>query len=366
MFQLKDFPSIAASMFNYAKATQDKLTDFNVGSVARTMLESPAIEIEELYQRIFAGIMEAIPVAIYRGFNFQTLDSSAARGFVRVRFLMPLETAITVPAGTVFTSATTGLNFLSDLPVTAAAGAVEIVIPVTCAETGSAGNLAADTIGSVRNYNFPTGSQIGNDPISSGHDQETEEERKSRFADFVRSLSRGTLESVLFAASIAKVKSASGIVVEFVARIASREEAGHVDVYLYGSNGLASDALVAEAQRLIDGYYDNGTPVPGYRPAGVRVLVRKMEERSVNIAMNLRMMPGVTLTDAITAQIRTLLVAEFDRVESGGTLYMRRLTDAALSVGGVQEAFSADNANILCGVNEALRLNQLLLTVIHA
>ena len=367
MFQLKDFPSIAASMFNYARATQDKLTDFNVGSVTRTLLESPAIEIEELYQRIFAGIMEAIPVAIYRGFNFAILDASSARGFVRVRFAIPLEHAISVPEGTVFASSATGTSYISDQAVTVPVGASETLIPVTCSETGSRGNVPADAINSAKNYNFPSGSQVGNEPISSGRDQESDEERKARFADFVRSLSRGTLESVLFAASIAQVKSETGITLEFVARISSREEAGHVDVYLYGSNGVASDDLITAAQQLIDGYYEtDGTHVPGYRPAGVRVAVQKMHERLVAVTLNVPMMPGVSLTDSLIAQIKTLLVAEFGRVESGGTLYMRRLTDAALAVDGIQESFSSNNANVLCATNEALRLGQLTVSVIDA
>jgi hypothetical protein len=54
-FQLKDFVSIVAAMLNRAKATQSRLTDFEVGSVARTLIEAPAIEIEQLYQRMFAG-----------------------------------------------------------------------------------------------------------------------------------------------------------------------------------------------------------------------------------------------------------------------------------------------------------------------
>jgi hypothetical protein len=36
-FQIKNFVSIVAAMVNHMRATQDKITDFNVGSVARTL-----------------------------------------------------------------------------------------------------------------------------------------------------------------------------------------------------------------------------------------------------------------------------------------------------------------------------------------
>jgi len=81
-FQIKSFAAIAASMINYARATQDEITDFSVGSVARTIMEAPAIEIEELYQRMLAGILEAIPVSVYRAFGFDPLEAAPARGYV--------------------------------------------------------------------------------------------------------------------------------------------------------------------------------------------------------------------------------------------------------------------------------------------
>ena len=82
-FQLKDFPSIAASMVNHARAIQNKLTDFNIGSVARTMLEAPAVEIEEQYQQMFIGLKEGIPVATYSSFGFEKRAAEPAVGVIR-------------------------------------------------------------------------------------------------------------------------------------------------------------------------------------------------------------------------------------------------------------------------------------------
>ena len=81
--QLKNFVSITASLINYIKAAQTTLTDFNVGAVVRTMLEACAREIEELYQQMFLGLKDAIPVAVYNAFGFSALTAQPATGIIR-------------------------------------------------------------------------------------------------------------------------------------------------------------------------------------------------------------------------------------------------------------------------------------------
>jgi hypothetical protein len=65
-FKMKTFPQILASLINWFSSAQDTVTDLNVGSVARTLLEAPASEISEVYFRIFKSIDEAQAEAIYR------------------------------------------------------------------------------------------------------------------------------------------------------------------------------------------------------------------------------------------------------------------------------------------------------------
>jgi hypothetical protein len=49
LFQLKNFTSIAGAMINHMRGTQSDITDFVIGSKARTLVEAPAIEMDELY-----------------------------------------------------------------------------------------------------------------------------------------------------------------------------------------------------------------------------------------------------------------------------------------------------------------------------
>lgn len=366
-FQLKDFVSIAASMVNYAKATQDKVTDFNVGSVARTMLEAPAIEIEELYQRMFAGIMDAIPVAIYRAFGFAALEETAARGSVAVEFGVPIEVGFTIPAGTIFRAPDSGLTYLSAAPVSVERGDTAVWLTVVSTAAGAAGNIEAGAIREVVNFELPTGARVVSAAITSGRDGEKDEERLARFNDFIQSLNRGTLSSVLYAASQAAIKSDAGVIVEFVTRVGKREEAGHVDVYIYGSNGMPSNELIAAAQRIIDGYYEeDGTAVPGYAPAGNKIKVVRMQERRIDVRLLVDTLSPTLRSEATKVEIRARIEAEFGRVEAGGLLRVDQLTDAALGAAGVRAVYSSNSENVVCGEGEVLILGDLDVEWINA
>jgi hypothetical protein len=103
-FQIKNFTSIVAGMINHGKSVSQKIDDWNPGSVARTLIEAPAVEISELYQQIFNGIREAIPVAIYNSFEFPRLSAVAANGYVTVN-ISPQSTGQTIASGVVFAAA---------------------------------------------------------------------------------------------------------------------------------------------------------------------------------------------------------------------------------------------------------------------
>ena len=52
-FQIKSFNDIVLSQINHARSVTEKITDFAPGSVARTLMEAPAVEVEELYLQMF-------------------------------------------------------------------------------------------------------------------------------------------------------------------------------------------------------------------------------------------------------------------------------------------------------------------------
>lgn len=366
-FQLKDFVSISASMTNYAKATQDALTDFNVGSVNRTILESSAIEIEELYQRVFAGVMEAIPTAIYRAFQFDLLQAQVAHGTLLVTYLAPPMADFTIPSGTAFKATTNDKSYLTTEDVLVQAGSAVSYITVACAESGAAGNLEAGTQLEAANYRLPAGATVVSAAILNGTDGENDTERLARFKDFIQSLNRGTLHSVLYAASTAVRRSSPGVVLETVAKIGKREQPGFVDIYIWGSNGFPSDALVTSAQLRVDGYLqEDGTYVPGYAPAGVLVVVSKMARRAVDVRVSVQMFSENLQTDSAKLAMREQLKTALEALGAGNTLTIDQQTNAVLSVAGVRQATMLGGENFICAAHETLTIGDLVVEWVDA
>lgn len=353
MFQIKDFASITLSQINHARAVTSKITDFQPGSVARTLLEAPAVEIEELYLQMLLGLRDAIPVATFLSFGFNKLPSARAVGYVSVTAVSPLESNRPIPAGTTF-STPDGRVYATLADTVWLAGSTSIILQVAHERAGVAGNVAAGVITS--SGAFGVGFTISNQAISNGRDEETDAEREARFADFVRSLSRGTVTACLYAARSTRLLAPDGTITEYVMRAGLDEQAGYVRIYIYSNLGIPSLELLAEGQRVIDGWRDEetGTVMPGYRAAGVRVDMLPMVERSVPLAFQVGMFSGYELTPAVIQRLRDIASDSVRNVQPGTTLWLGTLVEQLLAAPGVRSVVPASNENINCAVNEAL------------
>ena len=353
MFQIKDFASIAAAEINHARAVTKKITDFAPGSVARTLMEAPAVEIEELYMQMFLGLREAIPVATFKSFGFDKLPAAFAVGYVSVSTDTPLPQDLLIPAGTVFSSSD-GRSYASTHDVTWLAGAIHIKIQVRCTTVGLAGNIAAGSITS--SPFFDATYTVSNQLIETGRDVETDAEREVRFAEFIQSLSRGTVEACSYAAKQSVVLDADGNRLEYVTRIGLEESGGRVRIFLYSSTGAPSAGLLADGQARMDGTKsgENGTSTAGFRAAGIRVDVLPMTERDVSLSIKVEMLPGYALNAAVEQQLDDIFAASIRSVQPGATLYLGTLVDAMLASAGVKAIVPTSTENIICGVNEVL------------
>lgn len=352
-FQIKDFVSIVASMLNHMRGTTTKITDLQPGSVSRTLVEAPAVEIEELYLQIFNGLREAIPVATFKSFGFDKLPAAYARGFVSVSRATAPDTAFTVPTGTTFT-ATDGRAYMSTQDVLWPSSETSVRIPVIAEAAGIAYNISSGSI--VSSTSFDSSYTISNAAINNGRDVETDAEREARFATFIGSLSRGTVFACLSAAASATVTDEEGNIQEYVTRYGYTEIAGYVKIFVYSSAGLPTSQLLVQGQRIIDGWEDADTGVitPGYRSGGVRVDVISMTERQIPLTARVSMQSGYeldeTVKQAISDEFSTLLAS----VTPGNVLYVESIENSLLSVAGVKSVLISATENIICEANEAL------------
>lgn len=324
-FQIKDFASIAASMVNWVKSTTTKITDFNQGSVARTLMEAPAAEIEELYLQMVLGLKEAIPVSVYNSFEFDRLAATAASGAVRFSVASPAVAQIPIPIGTAVRQPGKSITYSTQADAVIDIGDTYVDVIVACSVTGSQGNTGADTLTemvvSVPGVNTVTNQS----PLVNGHDVETDDERRTRFREYIRALARGTIWSVIYGAKQARLTDASGNITEYVASASlvepwltdTAQPVALVKLYVHNGGSATSPSLVAEAKKIVDGYYlADGTPVPGWKAAGVRVDVLAATDVPVNVTGTVTVQSGY-LSSAVLANATSAVQAYIQGLPAG-------------------------------------------------
>ncbi len=353
--QIKDFASITASMLNWMRAAQDEVTDLEQGGIARTMLEAAAAEVDELYQQMFAGLREAIPVSVYRTFGFDVLEPAAAAGVVRVT-ITALSTDTLIPAGTVFAVAA-GSEYASRTDAVIPAGQVWVDVPVVAVLVGAAGNTAPNASFTMTPAPLGLVSAISAAGMRNGDDGETEEARRARFSEYVASLQRGTVRALRFGAGLASVTDAAGTVLERVTS-ATVIEAWRADpvlytpglVWVYVDNGSSapSPALLDRCAAVLEGYVDqDGTEVPGWKAAGVQLEVRAATRTAVTVTATLLTQAGYDAAQ-VRAAAAAAIAAYLTALPIGAPAYRAEIIAAAMNIEGAANfTLTAPAADVL-------------------
>lgn len=348
-FQLKDFTSIVASMINWMKSTQNKVSDFNEGSIARTLVEAPAAEIEELYRRMFDGLKDAIPVATYNSFNFNALSAQTTSGLVRV-FIGSQPSDVVIAAGTTFTYQNAPVTYVSASDVTIPAGNTYADVLVSASQAGSLGNITANTQFTVSPA--PTGFVSASNLAAwiNGTDAETDDQRKLRFAAFVQTLARGTVPAIGYGLGLAELTDSQGNVTERVvsAQVVepyetdSTQPVGLILCYIHNGVGNTSAALVAQAATVIYGYTDsNGNKVPGWKAAGTHVNVYAATELLLNLKGAVTALPGYDQPTLAAAATQTA-IAYITGLATGTGFEVSEVIKQVKLITGVDDFIPAD------------------------
>ncbi len=369
-------------MLNRLKATQTKLTDFNVGSIVRTMLESIAAEIDQLYQQMFNGLQQAIPVSVYNSFNFSALTAISASGLIQVNITaQPIP--VLIAAGTQFTFPGSTNVYASAQDTTIPAGNTQVYVQVACSVTGAAGNVAAGkaftanpSIPGFVNASNPSG-------FVNGQDAETPDQRLIRFNAYISTLQRGTVAALEYGLSTAYLTDSAGNIIERVALqlvvepylVNPSQPIALVNAYIHNGVGGTSSALVKQATAVINGYVDgSGNKVPGWKAAGVPVNIAAATESALNITATVWIAGGYQWTavqanvvSAISAYLIGLTIGNNGSNPAGtdpvGTAQFASIYAAAMAVPGVTNfTMSAPAADTLSSTGTKIMPGTITLT----
>lgn len=373
-FFIKNFESITASLIQRVAFGTTALTDFNVGSKTRTMLEAFAQELEAFYHQMFRGILEAIDTALFNSFDFPPLNAVSASGQITFTLVeadnptvaLAPTANITIPAAfrvqipvkntatLIANSAPTGTTYEVVSDTVWRAGQNSVTAIVACTQAGILGNTTSGSITGILDTLPPvTGGlyKVTNAlPFVNGENTEDQQSRKARFARYLQSLSRGTKVAILDAALTAVVRDIDDTILERVAKAVVVEPyvedgslpVGHVDIYIFNGTGGTTTALVVACQKVIDGYIDdNNNRVSGYKSAGIIATVKAAVEQGVNFNIFVKLKSGFTLSDNMKEQIKGAIVRYVTTLDPGDTLVFNKIVELVMDVDGVKNCIVA-------------------------
>jgi uncharacterized phage protein gp47/JayE len=263
--QTKSFDEIMEAMRNYIISHQDKLTDFNEGAVLESQLEATAREIALLYVRCRVGFSSYLRALPYSVFNFQKKEGLKASVNLVFSRAKSYSYATPIPAGSVVAAG--GLKFITTEAGSAPSGAKDSGVITAIAEAaGGKYNVGAQSVKTLVTA-LPSDIVAVNNAraASGGADGEDWGAYISRFADFIRGLSR--TNGYGFLSGLTETHLVRSLQID--EHFPPLDNIWNMTVYLEdGSGGMTKEAI-AQVKAKIDGTRtkENG----GYRAPGIHI-----------------------------------------------------------------------------------------------
>lgn len=330
MFVPLNFATLTARMKALLAGT--RLTDFHVGSLTRTLLETSAIVTEQLYADMYAGLVAAVPESAYVSFGFGRLPAASAGGVLTLTNAAAPGSNIAITTGAVFTTAS-GLVFKPMSGATWLAGQHSVTVTVYAVVAGAGGNILPNAITGGAGFTLPDGTTFANPPFITGRDIESDAERAYRFQQFLIALARGTIDALRYAAGRVTRVDGAGQVIEYVTYIGVAERPGLCSLGVRSNAGTPTDDLLAAIASIIEGTNDT----PGYRAAGVEVLVAAAPTQHITLAITVDVFPEAwPVTTGLSSSVQAAVFRAAGAVPPGGRLYAEDIQQAVLAVTGVR------------------------------
>lgn len=353
-FTIKSFDQIISDMVAWIVANSPNLTDISPGSVIRSFCEGGALSMEEIYVSTYLGFRRYLDNIQETVFDFPR--KAGTKASVDVVFSRAVANGeITIPIGTRVKTAS-GLRYFSTEVGTILAGqTASNSVEVEAEEVGTAYNVSAASVTVLEDTIAGVDTVTNALAAVGGVDLETDIAYKNRFQAYIEGLGRSNVAGIQAGAlSVEGITSAS--IVELFPPVADI----NVEVYVDdGSSSGVSTEKVAEVQSVIDG--DGTEDNPGYRAAGINVLVIKPSIVTQNITATLTVLAGVD-TDQLETDVVGALTAYVNTLSVGSDIIYNELVSSIMGVYGVSDVnLTSPAANVAIAATQVGRIGTVTL-----
>lgn len=361
---VQSYESLLSEMIKYMQANQDKLTDFNEGSIVRTMFEAIARNLESFYidgRNGYQNNLKAIPYAV---FGFTKKSGSKATANVIFSRAEPLNEESSIPIGTQISA--DGLVFYTTISGKINSGEINSdPISVEAAEIGTEYNVNGGTITTIDSALSSDIISVNN-PLraSSGTDDEKDSEMLARFKTYINGLqgtnTYGLKSSIL---SIPDVRSCS-----IHENFPAKDFIYNFDVFIDDGTGSITEELKQKVIDVIEG--EDTSSNPGCRAAGINCQVSAASPVSVNISLTCKVYRTEEATamydikNAIQEEINSLGINE-DVILTSIIMRLRRISYIK-DVSNIVLSGAASSGNVEIGDSQIARCGNITLTIVNA
>jgi len=325
-FDKKGYRDIVDTMVSDI-SDKSNLTDTNIGSVTRTLLETVGREISTLYDEMEvaynAGFIDSargnaldMVVSIL---GLQRKSAQFATGTATFSRRNPNQD-VTVPRGTrISTRASDPKSvkiYETSMDVRLVKGKNEVEIPIKALNPGESGMTDFETITALETPIIGVDSVINKKPTTIGTERENDDELRARAKATVLAAGKATPEAIRNV--VLGIPGVRGVTVnEMPNRIP-----GEIDVIIDGLDLRDKDSPT---------YQNVSDTIDTVRPAGISVNIKSTEPIRVDVSLFLRLSDILRTdeeVDAITKKIKTRIARHLGGLNSGSNIVRNRIVSS--------------------------------------
>lgn len=341
-----NFVELYNKMKSLTIANQDKVTDFNKGSVISTIYEAVGRIAEEIYIETRKGYTNNLKAMAYSVFDFQRKQGVKATAKVYFTCVEAINSNTVIPINTKVASG--DLVFITTQPATIPAGEITSnEVTVQAELTGSKYNVDANSITSIESIVSTNVVEVNNrQKADGGIDEESESDMLIRFKDFISGL-QGTNEYGIKA----KLLAVEGVRSVDIQEHFPPDNSYNYSIYIDNGTGGLPDTLKKEILKVVNGDEDDFVNYPGIRVPGMNVRVASAIPVNASISVKCT----VYRTDHTTADFE---IEEAIRQEINNLTIGKDILISSLILRLRQIAYITDVTEIkINGLAENLKMN---------
>lgn len=356
MLKIRRYDEIMASATANMIAKQNKITDFNEGSIIHTILDTVSRIAERAYVAIRQGYNELLSLIPYSIFGFEKKNGLYANGTVIFKRSSALAAQSIIPKGTKISGGDYSFT-TTEAAIVPAGGVATEPVRIIADKEGRLYNVAAGTINTIDSVVPADVVEVTNlYSLSGGTDQESDAEYKERFRIYINGLSGTNLYAIKSAVlSVNAVRSVST-----QNHKPPYKNIYNMSIYIDDGSGGATEETIEQVRRVIEG--DDTEENPGHLAPGINI--RVLEPEVVPVHIEMKAIAYSVDTEKAREEIRSLVVDYVNGLTIGKTVVLSEIITKVMALNYVKDVvITSPNTNIKPAIHQIARAGIITINV---